>query len=208
MPELEHLFPLQSALRDLVEWLNAFPVRGVIIGGVAASILGRPRATQDVDAVVLIDDARWSDFLASGEQFGISSRRPDVLEFARRSRVLLLRHESTGIQLDISIGALPFEIEMIDNAHTLNIGGIPIPLPSAEDLIILKSVAHRPKDLADIEGILEAIPKLNLNRIRRWVRDFSNALELPEIYDDLQKILSAGKTQKHRAATDKRKRRN
>lgn len=50
------LAPLLAALRALVAWLDATGTRGAIIGGVAASLLGRPRVTGDVGALVLVDD--------------------------------------------------------------------------------------------------------------------------------------------------------
>lgn len=43
MPEAEPLVPLLAALRDLVAWWQAFDLPGTVIGGVAASLLGRPR---------------------------------------------------------------------------------------------------------------------------------------------------------------------
>jgi hypothetical protein len=51
-----------------------------------------------------------------------------------------------------------------------------VPLPTPEDLIIMKAVAHRPRDLADIEGILAGVGDLNLRHIRRWVREFAKVL--------------------------------
>ena len=45
------LVPLEAALRDLVAWWQDQEISGVVIGGVAVSILGRPRLTLDVDAV-------------------------------------------------------------------------------------------------------------------------------------------------------------
>ena len=60
------LTPLLAALRALVAWFDATRTRGAIIGGVAASLLGRPRVTGDVDALVLVDDDAWEDFLAAG----------------------------------------------------------------------------------------------------------------------------------------------
>jgi hypothetical protein len=53
----------------------------------------------------------------------------------------------------------------------------------------MKAVAHRQKDLLDIESIVDIHPKLNLKRIRKWVNGFSEVLEMPEISDDLEKIL-------------------
>ena len=43
---------LLAALADLVKWLDVTKAPSMVIGGVAASVLGRPRLTQDVDALV------------------------------------------------------------------------------------------------------------------------------------------------------------
>ena len=85
------LAPLRAALGALVEWFQSGPYPGVVIGGVAASVLGRPRVTRDVDAVVVIPEDSWSSFLAAGGPFGFVPRISDPLDFARQSRVLLLR---------------------------------------------------------------------------------------------------------------------
>ena len=64
-------------------------------------------------------------------------------------------------------------------AHWAELSGVRLPLPLPEDLIVMKAVAHRPQDLTDIEAILAAHPKTNLRRVRRWVREFAAALEIP-----------------------------
>lgn len=183
------LVPLTRAIRALLGWLRSTKAPGVIIGGVAASLLGRPRMTGDVDAVVLVDDADWGAFLEAGRPFGIAPRRSDALAFARRSRVLLLRHAPTGIDLDVSLGALPFEEEMIRRARRHRVGSIRIPLPTPEDLIVMKAIAHRPRDVADIESILEANPRIDEARVLGLVREFASVLEAPELATDLEKLL-------------------
>ena len=60
-----------------------------IIGGVAAGILGVPRMTRDVDAVVWLGDRDWSRFLAAGRAFGMIPRIRDALAFARTNRIFL-----------------------------------------------------------------------------------------------------------------------
>jgi hypothetical protein len=183
------LAPLLAALRDLTRWLKSTRTSGAVIGGVASSILGRPRFTRDIDAVVLIEEGRWSGFLSSGLRFGFHPRRSDALEFARKARVLLVRHEPSGIDVDIAFGNLPFEQELISGAIWREVAGVSTPLPTVEDLIIMKAVAHRSRDLADIEGLAEANPALDMARIGRWVGDFAAALNMPEILSDLQSIL-------------------
>jgi hypothetical protein len=183
------LAPLRAALRALVAWLDVTGTRGAIIGGVAASLLGRPRVTGDVDALVLVDDDAWGAFLAAAAVHGIRPRRADILAFARRSRVLLLRHEPSGIDLDVSVGLLPFEHELISRARRRRVAGVDLPLPTPEDLVVMKAVAHRARDLGDIEGIVAAHKRLDTRRIRRLVREFADVLETPEIVEDLERAL-------------------
>lgn len=187
--DTEPLVPLLAALGDLVAWLQAAEVPGVVIGGVAASLLGRPRVTRDVDALVMLDETGWVRFLAAGEQFGFEPRRSDVIEFAHEARVLLVQHVPSGIDTDIVFGALPFEEEAVAKAVWVNVAGVRLPLPTPEDLIIMKMVAHRPRDLGDIEAVLDTHPELDAERVRRWVREFSVALGMPDLLTDLEKML-------------------
>jgi len=189
MPKKEPLSALLQSLRDLVKWLKSEHVPGVVVGGVAASILGRPRMTRDIDALVLLEEEYWDKFLTDGAKFGFTPRLADCLNFAKKSRVLLIRHKSSGIDVDITFGALAFEKEAIAHAVWIDIKKIHLPLPLPEDLIIMKAIAHRPRDLADIESLLDVHPKLNLRRVRRWVKEFSKAIEMPEILGDLENIL-------------------
>jgi hypothetical protein len=39
----------------LVAWWRAEHVQGIVIGGLAVALLGRPRVTRDVDALVIMD---------------------------------------------------------------------------------------------------------------------------------------------------------
>lgn len=186
----EILAPLLSALKDLTDWFKNTHVRGIVIGGVAASFLGRPRVTRDIDAVVMLDNNLWNDFLNFGKEYGFYPRMEDALNFAQKNRVLLLNHQPSGIDIDVSFGALPFEDESVDRATQVRIGSISIPLPTPEDLIIMKAIAHRPVDMADIQGILDVHPDLDLQRIRQWVREFADVLEMPELLTDLEKLLN------------------
>ncbi len=127
--------------------------------------------------------------MATGGRFGFRPRVPEPLDFATRNRVLLFRHEPSSIDLDISLGGLPFDEEAIARCIHRTVAGVNIPLISHEDLLVMKAVAHRPRDLADIEGILDRNPGLNLERARDWIREFSAALDRPEIFDDFQKIV-------------------
>jgi predicted nucleotidyltransferase len=85
---------------------------------------------------------------------------------------------------------LPFEIEMIQRSRLVEVGSIRLRLPTPEDLIIMKAVAHRPKDLEDIQAVAASHPKLDKKRIQYWVEQFSTALELPDLWTMIEKELN------------------
>lgn len=94
-------------LTDLTAWFADAHVSAMVVGGVAVSILGRPRATRDIDVLTTLSDDRWAEALSSAARHGIAARVASPLEFARRTRVLLLRHEESGIDVDIILGGFP-----------------------------------------------------------------------------------------------------
>ncbi|MBN2006361.1 MAG: hypothetical protein JXA21_23615 [Anaerolineae bacterium] len=120
---------------------------------------------------------------------GLIPRIADAPAFARQHRVLLLQHQDSGINIDISLGLLPFEVEAVDHNRALLIGSLSIRLPTPEDLIIFKAVAHRPKDLLDIQALVECYPNLDKKYVAERVKEFAQLLEMPEMWDDLAAML-------------------
>lgn len=181
---------LLKPLLDLGRWLDAIKAQAVVVGGVAASFLGRPRFTQDIDALAIISESEWSEAVDVAASHGIVPRIDDAVEFARRSRVLLLRHQESAIDIDVILGGLPFEEDAVLNGQRYVIGGVTIRLPKVEDLLIMKAVAHRPRDLQDIEGLLLAHPDLDLGSVRQWVREFAAVTAMSDLIDDFDKLLA------------------
>ncbi len=55
------------------------------------------------------------------------------LEFAATSQVLLVRHATTMIDVDVSRAWLPFELEAIARAEMTKLAGVSLPVARAED---------------------------------------------------------------------------
>jgi predicted nucleotidyltransferase len=91
--------------------------------------------------------------------------------------------------VNIVFGFLPFEQEAVARATLVDIDGVSIPLLCPEDLIVMKAVAHRPRDLDDIKGILAAQSSLNLTRMLNWVQKFATALDMPEMLTALEALI-------------------
>lgn len=181
--------PIFAALDAVQRLLERFDGKGVIIGGVAASLLGKPRFTEDLDAMILLSVKDIPHLLDAAREEGIEPRHSDTLEFGRKNRVLLLRHTPSETDIDISLGVLPFEEEMVERSITRPVMSLSIRLPTPEDLIIMKAIAHRHKDLDDIISIAQKNPGLDLDRIETWVKAFAEVLELPNLWNDIRRVL-------------------
>lgn len=181
--------PFRAAIEAVQRLLAKFDNRGVIIGGIAVGFLGRPRLTEDVDAMFLLPTQDIPKFLEAAKNENIEPRIPDADAFARKNRVLLLQHAPTETNIDISLGILPFEEEVVERGIVRSTSTLSVRLPSPEDLITMKAVAHRPKDLEDIRSIVDKNPNLDISRIEKWVRQFAEALEMPSLWDDIEGIL-------------------
>lgn len=182
-PGSNGLTPLLEPLRALQRLLEQFENRGVIIGGIAASLLGQPRFTADLDAVILLSVDDIPELMNAAREQDMVPRLPEAEAFARKNRVLLLNHSPSGINIDISLGLLPFEEEIVARSRLYEFGDLQLRLPTPEDLIILKAVAHRPQDILDVQAIAASHPGLDQERVRFWVEQFGNALEIPELWD-------------------------
>ncbi len=185
---------LLAALADLMKWLDAANVPSMVIGGVAASVLGQPRLTHDVDALAILPEGEWANAVSTAARHGILPRIENPLDFARRSRVLLMRHVESGIDIDVTFGGLSFEQAAIDNSKIHDVGGLRVRLPRVEDLLIMKAVARRPKDLQDIEGLLSAHPEADVATVRQWVSEFATAMSTSDMLDDFDKLVARSKS--------------
>lgn len=119
-PKTNGVKSLLEPLRALQRLVEQFENRGVIIGGIAASLLGQPRFTAYLDAVILLSVADIPELMSAAREQDMVPRLAEAEAFARTNRVLLLNHSSSGINIDISLGILPFEEEMVRAVGYMN----------------------------------------------------------------------------------------
>jgi hypothetical protein len=63
-------------------------------------------------------------------------------------------------------------------------------LPHVEDLLVIKAIARRPKDVQDLQGLLAADPEVDVASARRGIREFAIALSMPDIFDEFDTLLA------------------
>ncbi len=155
------------------------------IGGIAVQRWGMPRFTQDVDATILTGFGGEASFVDALLQ-KFPGRLTNARQFALDRRVLLAR-TAGGIDLDIALGAFPFEQSSITRASLWHVTDqISLTTCSAEDLVIHKVFAARDRDWADVQTVLARQQgRLNLAHIRR---ELPPLLEIKEDAESLEKL--------------------
>lgn len=150
--------PLEEVLRDAALVLAREGVPYALIGGVGAIFYGSTRATRDVDLSIDSSPEALSGVCRSLEAAGFS-------EVEVRDAVVQARHRN-GYRLDLLVAQSSFEREVIAGASTQELpGGHCTRVARLEDIVAFKVVGGRPRDLRDIEELLEANPHPELVRL-------------------------------------------
>jgi hypothetical protein len=182
---------MKSLFRAAAE-LEAFLVeqgwRYCFIGGIALQRWGQPRLTTDVDLTLLTgfgNEAAYVDVLLKHYQ----ARIPDGRDFALKHRVLLLRSPE-GIPIDVALGGIAFEEQVVSRATRYEfLPGVSLLTCSAEDLIVLKAIADRPRDWGDVETIIaRQRTQLDWNYIFEQLEPLCQLKGAPEIAERVRRL--------------------
>lgn len=174
------------AAEALQSFCHARGWRFCFIGGIALLRWGEPRETIDADLTLLTGFGGEEPYVR--ELLGqFESRVPDGMEFALSNRVLLLRSAS-GVGLDVALGGLPFEESAVYRATTFEyLPKLSLITCTAEDLIVMKAFAARPKDWLDVEGIIvRQEGHLDWHYVDQYLRPLVELKDAPEILKELE----------------------
>ncbi len=180
--------PLLDAAREICGFMEERGWKYCIIGGLAVQRWGEPRTTLDADFTLLTGWGGEEPYVtALLEKF--ASRIPGGREFALSRRVLLI-HASNGRDVDIALGALPFEEEMVRRATPSEFApGMALPCCTAEDLFVMKAFAARQRDWLDAESVAARQKSLDTAYILNHLAALCELKEAPEILARAKNIL-------------------
>jgi hypothetical protein len=150
----------------------------MIVGGQAVLVHGEPRLTRDIDVTLGADVDRLADALRAAESADLTVL-VDPEEFTRTTMVLPCRHAATGIRVDFIFSFSDYERDAIARAIDVPLGDISVRFASAEDLVIHKVVAGRPRDMEDARSVLLKNPALDRRLVRAELTRLQEAVERP-----------------------------
>ena len=154
--------------------LNDANVQYIVVGGLATVLHGYARFTADIDLVINLNKQEAVKAINALTGLGLKPRAPvDPLEFTnqkireswfKEKNMLVFSFYDPNnplIIIDLFIREpFPFD-EMYNRTVQMGLGDTSVPVCAINDLIEMKKVAGRPKDLEDIKYLQDLLDSEN-----------------------------------------------
>ncbi len=183
--------PVAERLGDLVAALGPAGVGWYLFGAQAAIVYGASRLTADVDVTVRLPDTLSPQGLADRlADRGFRLRISDPT-FVAHTRVIPFVHHATGLPLDVVLAGPGLEDQFLSRAHERTIERVQVSVASPEDLIVMKILAGRPKDLEDVGAVVAALgSQLDADYITTTLTMLEEALAQSDLLPAWRKVAS------------------
>lgn len=173
-------------------------LRWYLFGAQAAFFYGASRLTVDVDITVALEGCSSRVLVAALARQGIRSRVDDEA-FIEQTRVLPVVHTASRIGGDIVLAGPGLEEQFLARARVRDVLGVRVPVAAAEDLVVMKVLAGRPKDLEDVKSIVAVQgAKLRFEGIRETLRLVEDALGQSDLVPVFEEIVTRVRASKRR----------
>ena len=141
------------------------------MGGIATSVLAKPRATFDIDGLIAITEEKLKNVLPELRKKGFKFDRRQPLKKIQGLSFLTLYFSPGQIYVDLFIALTDFQKEIIRRAKQIKYNKIDLKIISPEDLILVKLQSGREKDIEDTrEIVIENKRGLDYRYLKRWAR--------------------------------------
>lgn len=151
---------------------DAAGVTYAIFGGLAAIAYSRARATFDVDVLISLEKIRIAPFLRSLADQGFSL--DEMKSTADLSKTGMTHIYCSGIRVDLLMPVLPFLQDALRRRVALPMASSELHFVPAEELLVMKMIAFRPRDQEDVQLLLSSpSAPLDIDRIRKLLAELT-----------------------------------
>lgn len=161
----------------------------MVFGGQAVLLYGEPRLTRDIDVTLGVDPSQTAAIIdmIRGLGFHVLTQKPE--EFVRETLVLPALEPESGVRIDFVFSLSQFERAAIQRSRPVDVDGISVQFISLEDLIVMKLLASRPRDLEDVASILRKNRNFDRNHVERWLCEFDRELDT-QLHERFREIVA------------------
>lgn len=144
---------LGETVTELADAFDKNAAHYALIGGIAVGMRSRPRTTKDVDILLSVPQVRLPGLIADLASRGFTLDERTVIEQFVREHITAFQYH--GVRVDWVKPVLPTYQHILDRAVIeMQAFARPVRVATAEGLLLLKLVASRPQDVADMADIL------------------------------------------------------
>lgn len=169
--------------------LSAKKIPYMIIGGHAVILYGEPRLTRDIDITLGVGPPKLGEILNIVDELLLKPLTQEVDAFVKKTMVLPVIDEKTGIRVDFIFSFTPYEQQAIKRARSQKINNVEVKFASVEDVIIHKIFSHRPRDIEDLKSIFLKNRSIDIDYIKKWLCEFENSFPGEKFAETLEEIL-------------------
>ncbi len=182
--------PVADVLADLARGLGALGVRWFLFGAQAAILHGSARLSADVDVTVDLGARSNRELVDTLSRAGFELRVADAQGFVETIRVIPLLHVPSRMPLDIVLAGPGLEEQFFARATEHRVGDVVVPVVSAEDLVAMKILAGRSRDIEDVASIVRVRRDLDVEAIRGTLRLLERALDRADLVAELERVIA------------------
>lgn len=167
--------PVIRALWEVVDQLDAHRVDYALMGGLAVRAHAIPRPTNDVDLTITCPREQFAKLLTRFESECIQV--PEIYKSGWLDRVAemplvklkTMLDQDHWVDLDIFLCETDFQRSLMDRrVKTEFDDSRSLWIVTPEDLVLLKLIANRPRDLIDVADVLFVQGQLDETYLRHW----------------------------------------
>lgn len=166
----------EELLKQLALALDKAKLPYMVFDGQAVLLYGEPRLTRDIDVTLGIDTSAAPRLLRVIGDLQWRVLVNEVDGFLRQTFVLPVLDPKSNTRIDFVFSLTEYERRAIDRGKIVSLGGIDVRFVSLEDLIVMKIVAGRPRDLEDVISVIRKNPGFDRVYIERWLNQFDAEL--------------------------------
>jgi len=127
-----------------------------VSGSIAMAAHGYVRGTLDIDVLIVTAGVSLPRAFEVVRRLGFVGEDRDLVASIRDRAVAALRRGPLAIELLVPV--IPYHKTLLDRAVRFDVQGTSVPFVSLEDLVVLKMVWRRAKDLADVHALAALAP--------------------------------------------------
>ncbi len=178
---------LEEVYRKAVAFLNK-KFDYLVIGGIAAGVMGEPRVTGDIDFCIFIKKKGIKDFLEKAKKEGFKFDQREVIKKVEETGTFKIWCED--FHIDFIIASTKFEEKAFKRRQKITFQKIEAFFPSVEDLILSKIIPGRLQDIIDAEKIvIRNFDQLDIKYLQNWAQKLSDEAEDLRIWNELERML-------------------